>query len=149
MPDPTTIIDITEKIYVKYGAHFASYIFSILMFSYFFFKYLAARDVKENELRDKTKKELDESNARVVSLMADHSKDNDIRRQAFTDMLTHQLDTAKDMMENISKQNLEAHKILAERVGTIEGKLNDFAVKVDSIASNVREISTGIRVKIN
>ncbi len=147
MPDPTTIIDITEKIYVKYGAHFASYIFSILMFSYFFFKYLSARDIKENELRDKTKKELDESNARVVSLMADHSKDNDIRRQAFTDMLTHQLDTAKDMMENISKQNLEAHKMLAERVGTIEGKLNDFAVKVDSIATNVKEISTGIRIK--
>lgn len=147
MPDINTILTLTDKIYDKYGMHFSVYVLSIGIFCYFFFKYLASRDSKETELRDVTKKELELTNTKIVKLIEDHSKENDARRQAFTDMLTHQLNTAKDMMETISKQNLEAHKLLAERIVTIETKLLEIAKKVDIVAVDAGSILLGIKAK--
>lgn len=147
MTDPTMLLDLLQKSYVKLGLHFTAYLATMLSFCYFFFRYLSKRDLAESSLRDQTKRDLDNANLKIVDLMSVHSKDNDTRRQAFTDMLNLQLNTAKDMMENISKQNLEAHKLMAERIGTIEGKLSNFETKMDNLSVNIRDLSGSIKVK--
>lgn len=133
-----------QMILEKYGIHAFSYILALLLF----FKYLTKNNDRFDEMlkthekqiseqAELNRKELNEQselNRKQISELVDkYNSDAEAKRELYTKTLILQMESSKQVMETISAHNLEGHKVLSERLGSLEGRIEHIVESISEL----------------
>jgi hypothetical protein len=127
-------IQFFQIILEKYGIHAMAYILALFLF----FKYLTKNNDRFDELVRTHEKQMsdqvDLNRKQITELVDKYNSDAESKRELYTKTLVLQMDSSKQVMETISAHNLAAHKVLSERLFSLEGR-------IEHIIESVKEYS--------